>query len=94
MNVVHCKRDRFDVYVGRPSAWGNPFSVAQYGRGKALERYVEWLLGTPEGRRMVARAERELRGKVLACWCAPQGGVAAEAPLVCHAQVLARIANR
>ena len=26
--VVHCKRDKFDVYIGRPSPFGNPFSHA------------------------------------------------------------------
>lgn len=24
--VVHCKKEPFDVYVGRGSVWGNPFS--------------------------------------------------------------------
>lgn len=24
--VVHCKREPHDVYIGRPSIWGNPFS--------------------------------------------------------------------
>lgn len=24
--VVHCKREPYDVYIGRGSKWGNPFS--------------------------------------------------------------------
>ena len=24
--VVHCKKSEYDVYIGRPSLWGNPFS--------------------------------------------------------------------
>jgi hypothetical protein len=24
--VVHCKKDKYDVYIVRPSKWGNPFS--------------------------------------------------------------------
>ena len=24
--VVHCKKELYDVYIGRPSKWGNPFS--------------------------------------------------------------------
>jgi hypothetical protein len=87
---VHCKRDRFDTYVGRPSVWGNPFSVEQYGRGRALERYAEWL---ETQHALKARAKRELRGKVLACWCAPSGGIDADDRLICHAQLLSRIAN-
>jgi len=25
--VVHCKKERYDVYIGRPSKWGNPFTL-------------------------------------------------------------------
>jgi hypothetical protein len=87
--VVHCKRDPFDVYIGRPSPWGNPFShlpksAARYrcaSREEAIARYEAWLMAQPE---LVAKARRELRGKVLACWCSPKS---------CHGDVLARIAN-
>lgn len=24
--IVHCKKDKYDIYIGRPSIWGNPFS--------------------------------------------------------------------
>ena len=87
--VVHCRRKPFDVYVGRPSIWGNPFShkegtLARWKVGsvaEAIESYEKWLLGQPE---LVERARRELRGKVLGCWCKPGP---------CHGDVLARIAN-
>ena len=87
--VVHCKRQPFDVYVGRPSEWGNPFSdkpkslaeVKVDSREEAIACYEEWLKQNPE---MIERAKRELRGKVLGCWCAPKA---------CHGDVLARIAN-
>lgn len=89
MWVVHCKKAAFDVYVGRPSVFGNPYShkagtTAQYQvatRDAAVDAYETWLLAQPS---LVARVKRELRGKVLACWCAPAR---------CHAEVLARIAN-
>lgn len=87
--VVHCKRAPFDVYIGRPGPWGNPFSHKPGTLAKhrcatvaeALAAYERWLLGQPE---LVARAKRELAGKVLGCWCAPGP---------CHGDVLARIAN-
>jgi len=87
--VVHCKKEPFDVYVGRPSAWGNPFSdrprsVAEVkvdSREEAIACFREWVLGQPE---MVERILRDLRGRVLGCWCSPQA---------CHADVLAEIAN-
>jgi hypothetical protein len=87
--VVHCKRDRFDVYIGRPGPWGNPFShlpdsAAQFrcaSREEAVARYREWLLSQSL---LVEKAKRELRGKVLGCWCAPKS---------CHGEVLAEVAN-
>ncbi len=87
--VVHCKREPFDVYIGRPSIWGNPFShkagtKAQFlvsSREEAIAKYEQWLLGRPG---MVALAKEVLRGQVLGCWCKPNA---------CHGDVLARIAN-
>lgn len=26
IKVVHCKKENYDVYIGRPSKWGNPFT--------------------------------------------------------------------
>lgn len=89
--VVHCKRAKFDIYIGRPSKWGNPFThlsteatMAQFhvaSRADAVTSYEQWLLDQPE---LVAQAKRELKGKVLGCWCAPKS---------CHGDVLAKIAN-
>jgi Domain of unknown function (DUF4326) len=79
--VVHCKRSSYDVYVGRPSKWGNPF---QLGKGEsrelAIAKYEAWLRSQPA----LMAALPELRGKVLACWCAPRA---------CHADVLVRLAD-
>ncbi len=86
--VVHCKKEPFDVYIGRPSKWGNPFShlsntLAQYRvstREEAVQSYEEWIRQQPE----LMAALPELKGKVLGCWCSPQS---------CHGDVLARLAN-
>jgi hypothetical protein len=80
--VVHCKRERFDVYVGRPGPWGNPFVIGKDGtREEVIRKYRAWIEARPA---MVARAKAELAGKVLGCWCSPQQ---------CHGDVLAEIAN-
>lgn len=87
--VVHCKKSRYDVYIGRPTEWGNPFThkkdtKAEHiveSREEAVKQYETWIRTQPH---MIARAKRELRGKVLGCWCAPE---------VCHGEVLAKIAN-
>lgn len=80
--VVHCKKQRHDVYVGRPSPYGNPFKEGADGtRAEVIRLFEDWLLRQPE---LLEDVRTNLRGKVLGCWCAP---------LPCHADVLARIAN-
>lgn len=80
--VVHCKREPYDVYVGRPSPWGNPFRLGNEAqRDEVIARYRAWLLERPE---LLARVRQELRGKRLGCWCAPRA---------CHGDVLAEVAN-
>jgi hypothetical protein len=82
MKVVHCKREPFDVYIGRPTKWGNPFAQKMgYTREQAIAAYARYLAENPS---LVEDARRELKGKVLGCWCAPQP---------CHGDLLLRIAN-
>lgn len=79
--VVHCKPERYDVYIGRPGPWGNPFVIGRDGdRAEVIRKYEAWLLRQPQ---LLARLG-ELRGKVLGCYCAP---------LACHGDVLARLAD-
>jgi hypothetical protein len=80
--VVHCKREKHDVYIGRPSKWGNPFTLHKGGdRTAVIAQYEAWLLKQPH----LLAALHELRGKVLGCWCAPKS---------CHGDVLLRLANQ
>ena len=68
------------VYVGRPSKWGNPFVIGPDGDRRAVvAKYRLWLAAQP---RLLADL-RELRGKDLVCWCAPEA---------CHADVLLELA--
>jgi hypothetical protein len=42
--VVHCRREKYDVYIGRPSKWGNPFVVGRDGnRLEVIKKYRLWL---------------------------------------------------
>lgn len=70
------------VYVGRPTMFGNPFSVPHDGtRKEVIEKFEQYVRSRPD---LLAHIRRELRGKNLICWCAP---------LPCHADVLLRLAN-
>jgi hypothetical protein len=88
----------FDVAVTRPSEWSNPYAVDR-GRptaarylvktlSAALHGYEEHLMGNEE---LIARAKKELRGKTLGCVCV--NDLNGKGAIVCHAQILARVAD-
>lgn len=84
--VVHCKKEPFDIYIGRPSLWGNPYShksgtkaIFQVSsREEAVLKYKEYLLSNPE----LLEKIKQLKGKTLGCWCKPQA---------CHGDVIAQV---
>lgn len=81
--VIHCKTAKCDVYVGRPSKWGNPFVIGvDGGRDEVIRKFRAYMEQMRPD--LVEEARSELRGRVLGCHCAP---------LPCHADVLAEIAN-
>lgn len=72
------------VYVGRPTKWGNPYAIIPgtgFTRLVVLAKYREYINSFPQ---LQHAAREELRGKHLACWCAPSP---------CHADILLEIAN-
>lgn len=74
--VVHVRKDKYDVYIGRPSKWGNPFVISsKCDRKEVIEQYRNWVVSQPH----LMASLSELEGKVLACWCKP---------LACHGDVL------
>jgi len=88
--VVHCKREQYDVYIGRPSKWGNPFThikdrntLAKFvvaTRQDAVNAYRKWI--TDGDGRHLLQDLHELKGKTLGCWCSP---------LPCHGNVLVKL---
>jgi len=80
--VVHCKRATYDIYIGRPSKWGNPFVIGRDGtRAQVIKKYRDWLQRQPG----LLAALSQLHGKKLGCWCAP---------LPCHGDVLVEMLDR
>jgi len=74
--VVHCKKEHYDVYIGRPSKWGNPFLIGKDGtREEVIEKYRKWIVNQP----YLMNSLHELKGKILGCWCKPES---------CHGDVL------
>ena len=71
-----------DIYVGRPSRWGNPYRLAEPEsldeRLQVIESFRDYLLRRP----WMIDELRALKPRRLVCWCAP---------LPCHADVLAEL---
>jgi hypothetical protein len=79
--VVNCRREPSDVFIGRPSKWHNPFHIGPDGtREQVVAKFRQWIIRQPR----LLRDVRSLRGKVLGCSCAP---------LPCHGEVLAELAD-
>lgn len=79
--VVHCKKEPYDVYIGRPSRWSNPYKIGIDGtREEVIECYRIWLSVQHE---LLSEID-ELEGMTLGCWCAPKA---------CHGDVLAHLTN-
>lgn len=77
--VVHCKRESYDVYIGRPSKWGNPFKSGRDGTlDEVIEKYKEHVMSTA----YLMGSLHELKGKTLGCWCKPKR---------CHGDVLVEL---
>ena len=79
--VVSVKTLTYDVRIDRQTKWGNPFFVGRDGtRAQVIEKYRAYILERPE----LLASLSELRGKRLGCHCAP---------LTCHGDVLAELAD-
>ena len=79
--VVNLRKEKFDVFLGGGSKWGNRFVIGKDGdREEVIKKYREWILNN-EG---LLSSLHELKGKVLGCFCKP---------LACHGDVLAELVN-
>lgn len=89
MRVVHCKKERYDVYIGRPSKWGNPYThilrrtEAEFivkNPEEAIKAYRNWI-EKGKGSHLLEDLW-ELKNKTLGCWCSPKP---------CHGDVLIKL---
>lgn len=74
--IVHCKKEPYDVYIGRPSKWGNPFIIGKDGtREEVISKYEIHIMTRPD----LIQDLAELEDKTLGCWCKPKA---------CHGDIL------
>lgn len=72
------KTDPNYVYIGRPSKWGNPYTVSGYGREGCIKKFTEGMSAE------LKQSVGELKDKILVCYCKP---------FACHGDVLAKLAD-
>lgn len=78
------KGQEYDIYIGRGSKWGNPYSHL-YGKGiyvkdreTAILKYKEYIMNRPG----LLEDLHELKGKTLGCFCKPKA---------CHGDILIQL---
>lgn len=84
IKIVHCKRDKYDIYIGRPAknqewGFGNPFIINRDGsREEVIFKYSSWLKDGKSYNNLDATKERRewildnlymLKDSTLGCWC-------------------------
>ena len=83
--IVNLNKEPYDIYIGRGSKWGCPYTIIKDrptlakeivdSKEKALSKYKEYVLNSPE---LMGNLD-ELDGKTLGCFCKPEP---------CHGDVL------
>ena len=88
--VVNKYKESYDVYIGRGSKWGNPFTHISDKKTKAefivdtreqvIESYRDCVVKQPQ----LLKDLHELKGKTLGCFCKPKS---------CHGDILVELVN-
>ena len=80
MPPVNLRHDAYDVYIGRPGPWRNPFRIGPDGnRAKVIAKYARWLLQQVRQGRITTQQLAGLHGIRTGCFCKPQA---------CHGDIL------
>lgn len=78
--VVNKYKEPFDVYIGRGSVFGNPYSIGEHGsREEVIALFKTYLWGRMNTSPSFCGKLMELEGKTLGCFCKPQA---------CHGDVI------
>jgi len=77
--VVNLNKSPYDIYIGRPSKWGNPFKTGN--RYKDIQLFENYLINNKE----LFNSLFELKGKILGCFCKPKK---------CNGDIIAKYVNQ
>lgn len=80
--VVNKYKEPYDVYIGRGSIWGNPFTIQEYGRDRCISMYEQYIRQRLHEEPDLYLQLLELKGKRLGCFCKPKA---------CHGDILVKL---
>lgn len=77
---VNFKLAPYDIFIGRPSKWGNPYHLGKDGtREEVIAKYEEYIRNRPK----LLKDLVELSDKILGCYCSLEQH--------CHGDVLIKL---
>jgi hypothetical protein len=79
INTKKWQLDPNNIFIGRPSKWGNPFSTRNFSRALCVAKYTYFLRHNAD----LLNDIGELESKTLGCFCA-----SSDSPFLCHGLVL------
>lgn len=86
MTTIHNKyKETFDIYIGRPTIYGNPFEMGKDGtREEVVAKYRAWFYEKIKNDINFKNALLPLKNKRLGCFCKPKS---------CHGDVICEYLN-
>lgn len=87
LTTVHNKyKEKYDVYIGRPTIFGNPYEIGKDGnREDVIKKYREYFTERIQTDVNFLKAILTLRGNRLGCFCKPHS---------CHGDVICEYLNK
>ncbi len=68
MQVVHCKKSDYTIYIGRPSKLGNPYKVGTDGsRDELIIKFKAYAV-----KHLLNEIRKLKKEDILGCWCKPE----------------------
>ncbi len=87
--VVNIKTDKYDIFIGRPSEYGNPFLIGRDGnRDEVCAKYQDYFDHKIATDKNFYAAVMGLKDKTLGCFCKKKNK-----QIKCHGDTIANYLN-
>ena len=91
---MHKLESKYDVYIGRPSIFGNPFKIGPDGnRQQVVAKFKQYFYDRLQKDKKFKGAIDKLKGKTLACWCVDKPVDFIRKNKQCHGEIILEYLN-